>query len=101
MKNTMAAAIRTACAEDIPLWGRIVAVADVFDALTSSRPYKPAWPLEKARHYLESNKGSHFDPACVEALFALWPEVMNIRQQYADEQELFSMPPTPPGAPHA
>lgn len=87
--------------EDIPLWGRIVAVADVFDALTSSRPYKPAWPLEKARHYLESNKGSHFDPACVEALFALWPEVMNIRQQYADEQELFSTPQTPPGAPYA
>jgi putative two-component system response regulator len=86
---------------DIPLWGRIVAVADVFDALTSSRPYKQAWPLERARHYLESHKGTHFDPACVDALLAQWPEVMIIRQQYADEQDAASPTHQPPGAPHA
>jgi putative two-component system response regulator len=89
------------CGTDIPLWGRIVAVADVFDALTSSRPYKQAWPLEKARHYLESHKGLHFDPACVDALIAQWPDVMIIRQQYADEHDAASQTHQPPGAPHA
>src|SRR5215203_5792115 len=49
--------------EAIPLGGRIVAVADVFDALTSERPYKKAWPLAEARAHLEANAGSHFDPA--------------------------------------
>lgn len=73
--------------QNIPLWGRIVAVADVFDALTSARPYKQAWPLERARQHLEEQKGAHFDPACVDALFALWPEVMIIRQRHADEQD--------------
>ena len=59
----------------IPLSGRIVAVADVFDALVSERPYKAAWPLEKARALLSENAGSHFDPACVAAFLAGWGEV--------------------------
>jgi len=71
--------------EAIPLWGRIVAVADVFDALTSARPYKPAWPLERAREFLQSQRGLHFDPQCVDVLLQAWPEVMAIRQQYADQ----------------
>lgn len=53
--------------KDIPLPARIVAVADVYDALTSPRPYKNAWPIEKALGYLEQNKGSFFDPDCVNA----------------------------------
>ena len=61
--------------EAIPLSGRIVAVADVFDALVSERPYKAAWPLEKARALLSENAGSHFDPACVAAFLAGWGEV--------------------------
>ncbi len=65
--------------EDIPIAGRIVAVADVFDALTSTRPYKKAWPVEDARQYLLDNRGTHFDPRCVDALFKRWPEVEKIR----------------------
>ena len=61
--------------EAIPLSGRIVAVADVFDALTSERPYKKAWPLEEARAHLAANAGTHFDPACVEAFLSRWSEV--------------------------
>jgi response regulator RpfG family c-di-GMP phosphodiesterase len=48
--------------ESIPIEGRIVAVADVFDALTSSRPYKPAWPMSRAISLLREGRGSHFDP---------------------------------------
>ena len=71
---------------DIPLFGRIVAVADVFDALTSERPYKKAWPLEEARRYLEEGRGKHFDPLCVEALLAEWDLVLDVRQRFADEE---------------
>ncbi len=69
----------------IPLLGRIVAVADVFDALTSERPYKRAWPLEEAVRYLEEGRGGHFDPLCVEALLAGWDLVLDIRQRFQDE----------------
>lgn len=58
--------------EAIPLSGRIVAVADVFDALTTVRPYKPAWPPERARAYLAENAGAHFDPRVVEAFLSRW-----------------------------
>lgn len=53
--------------EAIPLAGRIVAVADVFDALTSERPYKKAWSEAEALNHIRTNAGSHFDPACVDA----------------------------------
>jgi putative two-component system response regulator len=56
--------------EAIPLVGRIVAVADVFDALTSARPYKAAWPVDRALQMLREGAGSHFDPACVDAFMA-------------------------------
>ncbi|MCX7272061.1 MAG: response regulator [Burkholderiales bacterium] len=69
----------------IPLPGRIVAVADVFDALTSERPYKAAWPLERARDYLTEQRGSHFDPACVDAFVTQWTEVLEIRERFQDE----------------
>jgi putative two-component system response regulator len=70
----------------IPLFGRIVAVADVFDALTSERPYKKAWPLEQACRFLEEGRGQHFDPLCVEAFFAGWERVLEIRQRFMDEE---------------
>ena len=73
--------------EAIPLFGRIVAVADVFDALTSERPYKKAWPLEDAQNLLLEGKGSHFDPQCVDAFMAAWAEVLEIRQRFQDEIE--------------
>ncbi|MCL2523881.1 MAG: response regulator [Betaproteobacteria bacterium] len=72
--------------KDIPLFGRIVAVADVFDALTSVRPYKHAWPLNEAVRYLEEGRGKHFDPLCVESLLAGWDSVMDIRQRFQDEK---------------
>ncbi len=70
--------------EAIPLAGRIVAVADVFDALTNVRPYKQAWSLEAARNFLLENSGSHFDPQCVDALLRRWPAVMEIRARFDD-----------------
>lgn len=60
---------------DIPIEARVVAVADVFDALCSERPYKPAWPLAKARAEIERCSGTHFDPACVAAFLAQWPRI--------------------------
>jgi putative two-component system response regulator len=70
----------------IPLFGRIVAVADVFDALTSERPYKKAWPLEDAVRFLEEGRGKHFDPLCVEAFLAGWDAVLDIRRRFQDEE---------------
>jgi response regulator RpfG family c-di-GMP phosphodiesterase len=60
---------------DIPLVGRIAAVADVCDALASERPYKSGWPLEKVKAYLLENSGTQFDPACVESLMSRWDAV--------------------------
>ena len=70
----------------IPLAGRIVAVADVFDALTSARPYKAAWELSRAEAFLCSNRGSHFDPACVDAFLACWEQVLDISERFKDGQ---------------
>lgn len=70
---------------DIPLEGRIVAVADVFDALTSVRPYKAAWTLERAVAWLEAGRGVHFDPVCVNALLSGWREVLQIRDRFGAE----------------
>lgn len=71
----------------IPLEGRIVAVADVFDALTSSRPYKPAWTFERAVDLLREGRGSHFDPGCVDAFLSRWDEVLDIHTRFLDESE--------------
>ncbi|PJA32650.1 MAG: two-component system response regulator [Zetaproteobacteria bacterium CG_4_9_14_3_um_filter_53_7] len=68
--------------EDIPLRGRIVAVADVFDALTSERPYKKAWPLQEALDLLRRESGEHFDPQCVDAFLTSLDEVQEIMVQY-------------------
>jgi putative two-component system response regulator len=62
----------------IPIAARIVAVADVFDALTTKRPYKEAMPLAAARQFLEDNKGRDFDPACVDAFVSRWNEVVSV-----------------------
>ncbi len=70
--------------ENISLYGRIVAVADVFDALTSVRPYKRAWSLEDAANLLKNESGSHFDPKCVDAFFRVWSEVLEIHDKYQE-----------------
>lgn len=76
----------------IPIEGRIVAVADVFDALTSARPYKRAWSLDAASDYLRENRGAHFDPSCVDAFHAVWDEVLKIRERFVDEEEAAAAP---------
>jgi putative two-component system response regulator len=70
--------------EAIPIEGRIAAIADVFDALTSERPYKQAWPVEEAVANLKENAGSHFDPALIEAFLQILPEVLNVNEQFKD-----------------
>jgi putative two-component system response regulator len=74
--------------ELIPIYGRIVAVADVFDALTSSRPYKKAWSLEDSIKFLKDNSGIHFDPQCVEAFFKAWTEVLVIYERYQEDDSI-------------
>jgi len=70
--------------EAIPLCGRIVAIADVFDALCSERPYKHAWPVEEAVAFLQQHAGSHFDPQLVALFVKALPEVLKVRGLYAD-----------------
>ena len=70
--------------EDISLYGRIVAVADVFDALSHKRCYKEAWPTEDVLNYFDEEKGKHFDPQIVEILFDNIDEFHNINADYAD-----------------
>ena len=70
--------------EAIPIFSRIVAVADVFDALTSERPYKKAWTLERAAEHIKASAGTHFDPQCVSTFFKNWDKVLKIRQQFQD-----------------
>ena len=70
--------------DHIPLCARIVAVADVYDALTSIRPYKPAWSSEKAFEYLASQRGRHFDPRLVDTFAALQKEILQIQNEWRD-----------------
>ncbi len=70
--------------ENIPLEGRITAVADVFDALSSKRPYKPAFPLEKCLSIMEEGRGKHFDPTVLEAFFKRHDEIVQIQLELAD-----------------
>jgi putative two-component system response regulator len=73
--------------EAIPIFSRIVAVADVFDALTSERPYKKAWSLESAAEHIKESAGSHFDPVCVDVFFAQWAGVLEIRKRFQDQED--------------
>lgn len=69
--------------EDIPLEGRIAAVADVFDALTSDRPYRRACSLEATIEMMAAARGTHFDPVVLDAFFAAIDEVTTIRNHYS------------------
>ncbi|MBR5358363.1 MAG: HD domain-containing protein [Clostridiales bacterium] len=68
--------------EEIPLSARVMAVADVFDALTSTRVYKPAFPLEEALKIIEEGKGTQFDPKCVEVFLEALPDIKNVLKRY-------------------
>ncbi|NOH98373.1 two-component system response regulator [Vibrio sp. 99-70-13A1] len=71
--------------EDIPLVARIAAIADVFDALTSERPYKQAWSIEKAVSLLEEEKGQHFDPSLVDLFIENLPQILELKARFKDE----------------
>ncbi|HET6326280.1 MAG TPA: HD domain-containing phosphohydrolase [Planctomycetaceae bacterium] len=70
--------------EDIPLPGRITAVADVFDALSSKRPYKPPYPAERCFELLREGRGRHFDPQILDAFFNRRPDIIAIQIRFAD-----------------
>ena len=71
--------------EKIPLSGRLMAVADVYDALVSARVYKPAFPHDKAMAIIKEGSGSHFDPMVIEALVAREQEIIEIARRYRDQ----------------
>jgi len=71
--------------EEIPLVGRIVAVADVFDALTSKRPYKKAWEVDDAVAFMKEQSGKHFDPQVLALFIEKLDEVLLIRDEYSDD----------------
>ena len=70
--------------DDIPLYGRIVAIADVFDALTSKRPYKKAWLFDEAMQFMKQHSGSHFDPTLVKIFTDHAQEIYTIYSRYGD-----------------
>jgi putative two-component system response regulator len=76
--------------KDIPAVGQIVALADVFDALTSERPYKKAWPVEQAVQTVEASAGSHFDPDLIPAFRAVLADMLTVRDRYAEAPETVS-----------
>ncbi|MDV2078323.1 HD-GYP domain-containing protein [Marinobacter xestospongiae] len=70
---------------DIPTEARIVALADVFDALTSERPYKKAWSIDDASALIREESGRHFDPELVEVFFRCLPQILQARAQWQEE----------------
>jgi len=73
--------------EDIPLAGRIVGLSDVFDALTSRRPYKEPWPFEEAVQAIVQDRGSHFDPALVDVFMEKLEDIRAIFDAWSDEED--------------
>jgi putative two-component system response regulator len=76
--------------EEIPLVGRITSIADVFDALTSVRPYKKAWPVQDAVKWIEREAGTSFDPELVKQFVAILPQILAVREKYSDAPQLGS-----------
>jgi len=77
---------------DIPLEGRITAIADVFDALTTSRPYKKAWPIEEALALLREQSGKHFDPQLVDLFIDNLDKMLEVRQRWLDDHTSEQLP---------
>ncbi len=74
--------------EAIPVEGRIAAVADVFDALTSARPYKAAWTVEDAVSLMKKGRGEHFDPDLVDLFLGSMNDILDIKHQFRDESHV-------------
>lgn len=73
--------------EDIPLWGRIAAIADVFDALSTKRPYKEAWSAEDSFAEIERIKGTHLDPQLVDAFLKVKNRILVIKDKFVDHAD--------------
>lgn len=80
--------------EEIPLAGRIAAICDVFDALTSQRPYKHAWNTDEAFSEVAKGKGKQFDPELVDHFLARKNEIAIIRKRFSPANDDPSIPPT-------
>lgn len=78
--------------EDIPIEARIIAIADVFDALINERPYKPAWPVDKAVAQINADAGSHFDPVLVECFNRVLPALIEVNEKWSEPEG--ALPPT-------
>ena len=76
--------------QDIPLAARIVSIADAYDALTSARPYKPKWSLDKTIEFLNSQRGRIFDPACLEAFMSQLDRITRIQYLLDDQPQRLS-----------
>lgn len=72
---------------DIPLFSRILAIADVFDSLTSVRPYKKAWSIEDAVAEIKRCSGSHFEPSLVEVFLRCLPQIVQVKEEFADKDD--------------
>jgi putative two-component system response regulator len=73
---------------DIPIEGRITAIADVFDALSTTRPYKAAIPLDECFCLMEEKRGTHFDPDVLDAFFRRRAEIIQTAHDYADRRDV-------------
>ena len=74
--------------EEIPLAGRIIAICDVFDAITSKRPYKEEHPIEQALESIASQSGKHFDPHLVKVFQQIVPDLKKIKEKFSQEENL-------------
>lgn len=73
--------------EGIPEMARIVAIADVFDALTTRRPYKEPWPLDRVMETLHTNAGSHFEPRLIEHFTRILPQILEIQSEWSRAEQ--------------
>lgn len=70
--------------EEIPITGRIIAIADVFDALTTERPYKKAWSVDDAVKLIDESAGRHFDPDLVAIFHSVLPDILDVKERYSE-----------------
>ncbi|HRK40138.1 MAG TPA: HD domain-containing protein [Burkholderiaceae bacterium] len=73
--------------ENIPISARVVAVADVFDALTMTRPYKSPWPMDRVLETIRAGEGSHFDPALIDAFESTLPALLTIKSDWESREK--------------
>ncbi len=75
--------------ENIPVSARVIAIADVFDALTTERPYKKSWTVSDAVQFVNDQSGKHFDPKLLECFNARFDDILQVKEKYAEEPSPF------------